>query len=257
MTETGDKGRMEFTYSGYKNLLSKLKEHEYSFIGYDEAIHINNGKHVILRHDIDTDPRKALKLAELENENGVGSTYFVLITNDLYNAFSRENRDIFRKIIQLGHTIGLHYDEEAYPGEIGNEKAVCKNIIAESKMLADAVNQPVSIFSYHRPSKQILDAQIKINGMINSYGELFFHDFKYLSDSRRRWREPIDDIIDKEQYRNLHILTHAFWYGTENIDIHDTILNYIKMADKDRYEIMSENISDLFSIVALNNDHFE
>ena len=53
--------------------------------------------------------------------------------------------------------------------------------------------------------------------MINSYGQTFFHDFKYLSDSRRRWREPVEEIIRSGTYDRLHILTHAFWYHKQRI----------------------------------------
>ncbi len=91
----------------------------------------------------------------------------------------------------------------------------------------------------------MLEADLKIPGIINSYGKTFFNDFKYLSDSRRRWREPIDDIIASEQYERLHILTHAFWYNKNELSLRDSLLSYIKSANLERYKSMDSNFTNL------------
>lgn len=244
---------MHFTYSEYVRLLELLDKNGYSFCNYHDNFS-DNGKYVILRHDIDTDPLKAFKMAELEKQSlGIQSTYYVLLTSDLYNTFSNNTRTIFNKIIDNGHEIGLHFDEMAYPDLVGDEVRVKEKIIEEANILSEIIGCKVTSFSYHRPSKKILDSQIEIEGMINSYSNFFFHEFKYLSDSRRRWREPVDDIINCGEYRKLHILTHAFWYGDEEKDIHDTITNFVRKANIDRYKILEDNISDLQSIVSLKD----
>ena len=40
-----------------------------------------------------------------------------------------------------------------------------------------------------------------VPGMINGYGKVYFKEFKYLSDSRRWWREPVEEIIESGQYK--------------------------------------------------------
>ena len=102
---------MKFTYDGYVKMLSLLKENNYQFSSYQDARNKESSdcKRVILRHDIDTDPRKALQLADLENSEQVRSTYFVLVTSNLYNANSMENRRIFRSIIANGHDIMMKW----------------------------------------------------------------------------------------------------------------------------------------------------
>jgi len=102
----------------------------------------------------------------------------------------------------------------------------------------------------HRPSKETLEANYTIPGMINSYGKEFFNDFKYLSDSRRIWREPVLDIIDSQAYERLHILTHAFWYKDQEESIDDTIRNFIFHANEDRYFQVADNIRDINSIMS-------
>lgn len=140
----------------------------------------------------------------------------------------------------------------AYPDLVGNEVRVKEKIIEEANILSKIIGCNITSFSYHRPSKKILESQITIDGMINSYSSFFFHEFKYLSDSRRRWREPVDEIIEGGEYKRLHILTHAFWYSEEYQNLHSTIKDFIDRADKDRYHILENNITDLQSIVSLN-----
>lgn len=237
---------MKFTYSSYEGLVKTLQEANYTFVDY----HDYNAypRCVILRHDIDNSIDKSVKLAELEAELGVKSTYFVLLTSDFYNPSSKKSIDGLFKIQKLGHEIGLHFDEMAYD----ELKSVPKAIIREVDILSDIIGTPVTTVSMHRPSQQTLNADYKMPGMINSYGKTFFNDFKYLSDSRRRWREPVLDIIKNGQYDRLHILTHAIWYNEVEEDIHETIKKFVTSANKERYFQEKENIKDIESILDIS-----
>lgn len=207
------------------------------------------GKLTILRHDIDTSIEKAVCLAELEHELGVRSTYFVLLTSDFYNVASKRSMDGLHRIQEAGHDIGLHFDEMAYPESAGKPDQVKAHIIHETEIFGSLLGTPVRTISYHRPSKEILDAELEIPGLINSYGKVFFRGYKYLSDSRRRWREPVLDIIRSMEYDRLHILTHAFWYSAEEMPIHDTVAEFVKGGNDSRWQSMNENISDFNSIL--------
>lgn len=101
----------------------------------------------------------------------------------------------------------------------------------------------------HRPSKATLEADYDIPGIVNSYGKTFFQDFKYLSDSRRRWREPVEDIVRSGEHARLHILTHAFWYHEGDQDLSRTVRDFVRSAGRERYGQMAENITDMESIL--------
>lgn len=240
---------MEFTYKAYENLLCNLILSGYEFSNYENWQ--EKRKPVILRHDIDNDIEKALKLAELEHSRGVSSTYFVLLTSDFYNVFSKESYDVLRRINELGHTIGLHFDEARYPECEGNGEMIYR-IKKEADILGRAIGDKIVTVSMHRPSKGLLEANIEIPGIINSYSQIFFKDFKYLSDSRRRWRENIDEIVKCGKYDKLHILTHAFWYYDDEIDIHDSVSSFINNGNQMRYKWFLSNITDLESIMNRN-----
>ena len=236
-----------FSYNGYQSMIDCLQTAGYFFSDYHN--YENHPKSVILRHDIDNSIEKAIKLAELEAELGVKSTYFVLVTSDFYNPFSKQCLEGLHRIQNLGHEIGLHFDEMAYEEGIDIPTAIVK----EANLLSSALNCPITTVSMHRPSKATLDASYEIPGIINSYGKIFFKDFKYLSDSRRRWREPALDIIRSGEYKRLHILTHAIWYNEEEESIHDTIKKFICSANKERYYQEKENIKDIESILDIDD----
>ena len=122
-------------------------------------------------------------------------------------------------------------------------------ILHERDILASILETPVTTVSMHRPSQATLESDLQIPGMINSYGQTFFHDFKYLSDSRRRWREPVEEIVASGRYDRLHILTHAFWYHQQEEPIEVTVRRFISSANQERYRQMEENITDLASIM--------
>lgn len=239
---------MNFTYDGYRNLLKKISSNGYQIVDYKDWQ--KTDRCVILRHDIDNDIDKAVRLSELEMLGGVNSTYFVLLTSDFYNIFSRKSNDGLRQIIENGHTIGLHFDEMRYPGISVDTEAIKEKIIEESEVLGKAIKSKVNIVSMHRPSRLTLEADLNIPGIINSYGEIYVKKFKYLSDSRRRWREPVEEIIESGEYKKLHILTHAFWYNETEEDIYRSVTKFINQANRQRYQTMEANIRDLSSIMA-------
>ena len=242
---------MEFTYAAYRGLLTLLKEQGYTFTDYHA--YEQHTRCVILRHDIDNSLPQAQRLAELEAEEGVKSTWFVLLTSDFYNPASASSLSALCRIRELGHEIGLHFDEMAYACEGGAETCTGvsteERIVHEANILADICDCPITTVSMHRPSKATLEADLQIPGMVNSYGQTFFHDFKYLSDSRRRWREPVEDIIRSGEHDRLHILTHAFWYHEQEQDITESVGAFVRSANAERYAQMLENITDLPSIL--------
>ena len=239
---------MDFTYNAYKNLIERLRDNKYNVTNYKN--YSNYDKCAILRHDIDYSVDKALKFAEFERQLDIRSTYFVLISSPFYNIIEKKTNEKIKKIKSLGHDIGLHFDELNYSVEYYDQNGGIKNVIlSELKLLRYILGIDVDSVSMHRPSKITLDADYDLSPAINSYGNTFFKQFKYLSDSRMRWRENIEDIIEADIYKRLHILTHAFWYDKDSRDIKKTLFKFIKQGNSDRYDILGDNITDLKSLV--------
>ena len=133
----------------------------------------------------------------------------------------------------------MHFDEVAYPDECGE---IAQRIRQEADILSRICGVEITTVSMHRPSKATLEADAQIPGIINSYGKTFFHEFKYLSDSRCHWREPVLDIVRSGEFDRLHILTHAFWYHEESMSISEALREFISAANQTRYKMLAENI---------------
>lgn len=157
---------------------------------------------------------------------------------------------VIEGILDCGCEIGLHFDEVRYPEAVGDVNIIRDKILEEVDIFSKIVGMPVTKFSIHRPSKEILGANLKIPGLINTYSDFFYNEFKYVSDSRHLWREPVEDIIGRKLYNRIQILTHPFWYNRDNISIKEMIKTFVNNANKERYQHMDENISDLHSIMS-------
>lgn len=237
---------MLFSYPAYVELLKLLQENHYTFCNYLNYSACE--KPVILRHDIDVDIRKAVEMARLEYEQGVSSTYYVLITSDFYNPFSKSNAKLLASIMDMGHDVGLHFDEEKYD----ENEDVLSAIENEVELLERYLGRKVTSVSMHRPSAQTLAADYRICGgnVVNSYGTEFFKNFKYLSDSRRCWREDVTAAVCSGQYRKLHILTHPVWYSKEERSAKDVLRSFCREKKTACYETLKDNIRDLEEILS-------
>lgn len=209
---------MEFTYRELEKIYRMLADKNYSFSFYDD--YAEKDKSVIIRHDVDISMEQAYNMACFETEMGVFSTYFILIRGDFYNPFNCRNQQYLRRIIQMGHRIGLHFDETLY-----TQHKIVDEIENEVEIMSSLLKTNISSVSMHIPSKKTLESSYVIKGgnIVNSYSDVFFKDFKYISDSKMNWRENVYDVINSNQYSRIHLLTHPVWYHTENCSMWDNV----------------------------------
>lgn len=232
---------MEFTTKAYIELLELLRHNGYYFCLYRESETVK--KSVIIRHDVDFSLEKALEMARLEHDLAVKSTYFILLSTNFYNIFSKESFDKLIQIQSLGHEIGLHFDEKRY--DIQTIEDMQKAVKMEAKILGNLLNTEVKVVSMHRPSKLVLENDIPFHQIINSYSSKYFKSMKYVSDSRMNWREDPIETIESGKYEKLHILTHPFWYSTEIETMEVKLKDFLKQSISERYDFMYDNFTAL------------
>ncbi len=96
---------MDFTHNQYKALLRSINNSTFKVAPYCEYAKNQQSRTIVLRHDVDKKPTKALRMARIEAEFGIKSTYyFRKSTFDLH---------IIKEIVALGHEVGYHYEELA------------------------------------------------------------------------------------------------------------------------------------------------
>ena len=237
----------DFTYRSYLDTLELILMNGYSFASYHNYTDFRLP--CIMRHDIDFDVNAALRLAKLESGflKELNSTFFVLLSTNYYNVFSRDTTTALNSILALGHEIGLHFDEKKYGSEV--PVTIIDAVQEEAYILGRMLGTKIRAVSMHRPSEYTLEADYSFEGLKNSYSQVFWREFKYLSDSRMHWSENAESIIASGQHARLHILTHAFWYSDDEITTREKLLRFITSATQERYDNMANSIRDISEFV--------
>ncbi len=232
---------MNFTLDAYAELLNLIRNNDYDIRDYHN--YEDSNKFVILRHDVDFDLRKAAKFAQIEKELNVKSVYFVLVSSDFYNVLSPYNIKCVEDIIACGHEVGLHFDEAKYVDK--DIRRIENEIYREADFLGNVIGKKVRTISMHRPSQQILEADLKLNGMVNTYGSVFFKEFKYLSDARMNWRVSPEPVIVSGDYNKIQLLTHPFWYTKHDRTMTEKLKSFVLRASRERYIELGANIRNI------------
>lgn len=204
-----------FTVEAYGILLDKALA-RYRFVTY-----ANSGGEdgrALWRHDIDFSPHRAVAMAEQEAVRGVRATYFVQLTSPFYNALEAGISVRLRRIADLGHCIGIHFEPV---GEASEEQ-----LVFEAKTLSRGLKVPIRVFSLHNPTTYDatrFEADC-VAGLINASAPVWRKDFTYCSDSNGVWRfRPLADVLNEPTSRNVHVLTHPEWWQEETMSPRERI----------------------------------
>lgn len=136
--------------------------------------------------------------------------------SNFYNIFESSQYELIKKIIGLGHTIGLHFDHAFYAqGKlISDEKEMERYALIEKELLERYFDVDINALSFHNPeaTNVLTLRQDYYAGMVNAYSQTIFDACKYCSDSNGYWRyDRLQEVIEKG-YKKLHILTHPVWW---------------------------------------------
>ncbi|HOI69462.1 MAG TPA: hypothetical protein PLN41_06945 [Methanothrix sp.] len=236
----------DFTIHKFKSLCEAIVDN-YPTITMAEYV---EGRHperfVIMRHDVDRMPGHALETARIEEELGIGATYYFRAVNHVFKP------DIIRQIRDLGHEIGYHYEtlSEAngdynkaiglFQSDLNKFRAICEvqTICMHGRPLSKYDNRDLW------NAYDFMDFGIVGEAYLSAGKEL-----NYFSDTGRSWsnrnnlRDFIPDkieaftadstsdlskLIDCGKLNNFYILTHperwslnigdwVFYYGLDMV----------------------------------------
>jgi len=219
----------EFTQDAYRSLLTAFKEREYTFASFSESMRLlkRAERFVLMRHDLDFDLQAAALISEIEADEGVIASYFVLLRTDLYNPFSSDGSAAVRRILELGHHLGLHFDCAAYPPESTiSDLAEASDL--EASLLEQWFGRKIEVISYHRPSKLVLTGDPALSApRSHTYMREFTEAIHYVSDSRGTW--AYGSPTDSDAFRDggpMHVLTHPIWWAHEAPSPYHRLLDY-------------------------------
>ena len=213
MSPTTNSSDPDFTEVGCREILRAAKErYRFEPYGTDCA-----EPHLIWRHDIDVSMQRALRIAQIEAEEDVTTTYFFLLHSFFYNLLEPAVTEQAKRILALGHGLGLHFETGAYP-EIDSLDSLGEKVAFEAGLLEEIFGVQVSAFSFHDPeaANDLVHDNDEIGGLINTYGKTLRERYEYVSDSNGRWRfRPLREVIGSGEHERLHVLTHPVWWQAE------------------------------------------
>ena len=201
----------DFTFNNYRRLIRLAKDKGFQFILHKDEL-VSDRKDVIWRHDVEFEPDYALRMAQIENEEGIKATYFFQLHSPYYNTLEPHYRDVFNKIKDLGHHVGLHFDS-AYWG-ITSEDQLNDYIQIDKEYLEKNLNVKIDTFSFHNTTPFTQSClEYKYGGLINVYSSYFKQHYNYCGDSLGYWRfDRLEDVLNDENVKHLQVLTHdANW----------------------------------------------
>jgi hypothetical protein len=205
----------------YEKFVNAFLDKNYIFISYDE-LDLKNDKQVILRHDVDVSIDLALKMAILENNSNVKSTYFFLLSNLSYNLLADENIKKVKKIRELGHNISLHFDLSIYQ----NPR---KGFLYEKKIFEDVFGENIDIVSIHRPTKDFLNNPEDYFPIQNTYENKLLKKIVYFADSGGSFRygSPLESKTFQE-CQNIQLCIHPIWWINSKKTVQENIEQILK-----------------------------
>ena len=201
----------DFTLENYRRLIRLAKEKGFQFILHKDKF-VPERKDIIWRHDVEFEPDIALKMAQIEHEEGVAATYFFQLHSCYYNLFDDYFPGVFYQIKNLGHHLGLHFDSAYW--RINDEKQLDKYITLDREFMEANLCVKIDTFSFHNTTPFTQSClEYRYGGLINVYSSFFKEHYNYCGDSLGYWRfDRLEDVLKDLNVLHLQVLTHdANW----------------------------------------------
>lgn len=158
---------------------------------------------IILRHDIDRMPKNALRMAALEKELGIASTYYFRYTSGAFKS------DLIKSIFDMGHEIGYHYETlSKADGDHDEAMKMFQRELNEFRTICD-----IKTVSMHgRPLSKHVNDDIWKNCSFDEFGligdgGLSISGVPYFTDAGRSWdnKNNIRDYVKASDLKEYNV----------------------------------------------------
>lgn len=218
----------DFTLKSYMKLLQYLNQ-IYKIVPFRE-IPQRDIPYLILRHDVDVSLPAALKMALMERDLGIRSTYFVSFSSRFYNMLDARahNIDVLKQISKLGHEIGLHYHPSQFRSYGRNMN---ETLEIEMQLLEHLLGRKVYSIARHGPWDR--DPFATIKGYINANHPRLRKDL-FVHDSCRAWTrlQGLSKLLN-DPPRRVQLLTHPENWQEDKIDREALLERFIQSLEKE------------------------
>ncbi|OFV67467.1 MAG: hypothetical protein SCAL_001385 [Candidatus Syntrophoarchaeum caldarius] len=190
---------LDFTLEKYNKLCKAIVDSDYIPMSVRTFLEDQQQKCVILRHDVDRKPEQAMKVAEIEKDHGISSTYYFRTVSDVFKP------DIIRAINDSGHEIGYHYEVlDRAKGDFKKAIKIFEDELKEFRKLCDLKTicmhgNPLSSWDNRDLWKKYNFKDFDIIG--EPYLSIDYEKVLYLTDTGRTWNSSkysVKDVVGVE-----------------------------------------------------------
>lgn len=191
-----------FFYKKWDEFCYALSKMDILLCSAEEVLESNKSQQfIVLKHDVETNVKRALKLAIIEAKHGIKGSYYI----QAYLLDSQSNIDLLKEIQDLGHEVSYHYDVlDANDGDMLKAKedfAVNVSLFRrngfEVKTICQHGNPLKERVGYHSNRDFFRDETVQneyanIVDIVVNFKEMSGRDYLYISDAGYSWN-IIDD----------------------------------------------------------------
>jgi hypothetical protein len=191
----------DFSLTHYRELLQAATVGGYRFAGFDRVPAAGD---LLLRHDVDLSLDAALRMAEVEAEEGVWSTWCLMRRSVFYNLASSEGERAIARLRELGGRIAHH--------------AVWPHVDLDERF------EPT--VAWHNPEPAFMSAPV--DGVVNVMRAPWFDPDHYRSDSDQRWRHGCPhEGLAAGRFEWLQLLIHPEIWVYDGATMRETMESFL------------------------------
>lgn len=198
-----------FLYKRWDDFTKKLSQNGINSVTAQSVVSDKPENFLVLKHDVETNPKKALDIARIESANGHRGVYYV----QAYLLNSKKNIDILKEIQGLGHEVSYHHDVMDFAK--GNLEKATKEFEKNKAMFEENGFHIRTVCQHGNPvierngytSNRDFFRSEKISGSMPDIAEVMVNfrqkvgkDYKYISDAGYGFKVIFDpennDVVD-------------------------------------------------------------
>jgi hypothetical protein len=196
---------MDFTLTKYEELCKAVVDSDCTPVSVCTYLEAQSNRCIILRHDVDRKPEQAMKMAQIEKDFGITSTYYFRTIPYVFKP------DIIKAINDFGHEIGYHYEVlDKAEGDLEKAIRMFEDELKEFRRICDVK----TICMHGNPLSKWMNKDLWTKYNFKDFdiiGEPYlsidYNKVLYLTDTGRKWnsRFSVKDVVGANSQRNEKI----------------------------------------------------
>ena len=243
---------MIFTYKNWDKFCKTLSNKGVISVPAKQVFELNS-KYLVLKHDVETNVKKAYKIAKIESKYGHKGSYYV----QAYLLNNAKNVEYLKKMADMGHEISYHYDVlDASKGdyekaeiEYAKNVEIFKNNGFEIVTVCQHGNPVVERVGYTSNrdffrNEKIAEKYSNQSDIMVNFANNANTQYSYYSDAGRKFNKIYDpffnDVVNSddknEPFENLDLLFDSIGENNAIISMHphrwcsNALSYYVKTA---------------------------